>query len=136
MEIAAANKVNSKNIMIFSGIFFRYNFKNNASFLILIPTCALRRALYSIIEYAFYSTLSDMPTQPAQTINESVQGRKNRASDSSRNDLVSLRLGTKRGCLHTLFPTLEKLHSFHTFSLICPWSVCNECTSPFPAFCT
>ena len=79
MEIAAANKVNSKNIMIFSGIFFRYNFKNNASFLILIPTCALRRALYSIVEYAFYSTFSDMPTQPAQTINESVQGRKNAA---------------------------------------------------------
>ena len=32
----------------------------------------------------------------------------------SRNDLDFLRLGTKRECLHTLFPTLEKLHSFHT----------------------
>ena len=59
-------------------------------------------------------TLPVMPTQSAQTINELVQVCKNRASDSSRNDLASLRLGIKRGCLHTLFTTLEKLHSFHT----------------------
>jgi len=39
-----------------------------------------------------------MPTQSAQTIYELMQVWKNRASDSSRNNLASLSLGT-RGCV-------------------------------------
>ena len=44
---------------------------------------------------------------------------------SSRNDLDFLRLGTKRGCLHTLFPTLENLHSVHTL-LASAFSACTS----------
>ena len=70
--------------------------------------------LYNLRETSFLSHFQTCRHSTPSGVVHAFRHKQSMNRCKPRNDLVSLRLGTKRGCLHTLFTTLEKLHSFHT----------------------